>query len=186
MRKLIASINMTLDGFCDHTSGTAGEELHRYYTDLLRGADGILFGRVTYHLMEYWKTVAEAPTGNPATDEFATAIEAIPKTVFSRTLKNVDWKNVTLAERSLEEEVWDLKQQSGRDILVGSPSLIVGLTKLGLIDEYRLCVHPLIAGSGLPLFKDIHDMIVLRLLGVKAFGSGHVVLSYASGSLEGA
>lgn len=178
MRKLIAAINMTLDGYCDHTVIVPDEEIHWHYTDLLRNAGTILYGRITYQLMEYWRTVVKHPTGNKAMDEFAVVMDKIPKLVFSHTLDNVDWASARLANRSIEEEVRDLKQQPGKDILVGSPGLIVSLTKLRLIDEYQLCVHPVVAGSGLPLFKDINDRICFKLLKTKTLGCGAEILYY--------
>ena len=178
MRKLIAAINITLDGFCDHTAMIADEELHQHYADLLKSADAILFGRITYQLMEYWKTVVTNPTGIKATDEFAAVIDNLPKIVFSRTLKNVEWETAKLANQDLEEEVLELKQEAGKDILVGSPSLIESLMKLNLIDEYQLCVHPVAAGDGLPLFKNIKDKVVFRLLKTKTFGCGAVLFYY--------
>lgn len=181
MRKVIATLNMTLDGFCDHTSGIADEELHQHYTDLLRSADTILYGRITYQLMEYWLTVLKNPTGNKTTDEFAVAIDNISKVVFSRTLKSLEWKTARLAERDLKEEVSALRQQEGKDILVGSRSLIVALAQLGLIDEYQLCIHPVIAGDGLPLFKNINSRKLLKLIKTKTFGSGIIALYYEPG-----
>ncbi|MBL0739981.1 dihydrofolate reductase family protein [Chryseolinea lacunae] len=179
MAKLIAGINMTLDGFCDHTSAIADEELHDYFTALLNNSGTLLYGRITYQLMEsYWPDVVKKPTGNKSTDEFAVAIENTPKVVFSHTLKQVDWKNVRLAARSLKEEVLELKKQPGKDILAGSPSMIVALTNLNLIDEYQLCVHPIVAGKGLPLFKTINDKIILKLVKTKTFGTGVIMLHY--------
>lgn len=179
MRKLIAAINMTLDGYCDHTSAVADEELHRHYTELLRGAGAILYGRTTYQLMEsYWPLLVKNPTGNKADDDFAMAIDEAPKVVFSRTLDKVEWKTARLAKGSLKEEVAALKQQPGKDIFVGSPSLISAASGLALVDEYQLCVHPVIAGKGLPLFKHVEDMVVLRLLKTKPLGGGQVVLYY--------
>jgi dihydrofolate reductase len=181
MKKVIAAINMTIDGFCDHTSGIPDEEIHQHYADLLRSAGTILYGRITYQLMEYWRTVLENPTGDKAMDDFAVAIDRTPKIVFSRTLKNVDWKSAKLATQDLEKEVLELKQSrngGSKDVFVGSPSLIVALTKLNLIDEYQLCVHPVIAGSGLPLFKNISEKITLKLLKTKTFSGGAVVLYY--------
>lgn len=179
MRKIIAGINMTLDGFCDHTAGISDEELHQHYTDVLRNAGTLLYGRVTYQLMEsYWPALVKNPSGVKSDDDFAAAIDKIPKIVFSRTLKNVAWDTAQLAQQSLEEEVLALRQQSGKDIFVGSPSLIVALTQLGLIDQYHLCVHPVIAGKGLTLFKNISDKIILKLLKTKTFGSGAIVLYY--------
>ena len=155
---------MTLDGFCDHTAGIADDELHQHYNELLSSAGTILYGRITYQLMEYWATVVKNPTGNKSMDEFAVTMDNIPKIVFSHTLKNVEWKTARLAKRDLKEEVLELKHQTGRSILVGSPGLIVSLMKLDLIDEYQLCVHPIVLGKGLPLFKDINDRINLKPL----------------------
>jgi dihydrofolate reductase len=178
MRKIIAVFNMTLDGFCDHTHGVADEELHRYYTDRLNNAGVILYGRTTYQLMEYWLTVLEKPTGDKAADEFAIAIDKLPKIIFSNTLGAPSWKTATVAKRDLKEEVLALKQQPGGDILVGSPSLIVALTKLKLIDEYELCIHPVIVGKGLTLFRDINETVALKLLKTKISGAGHVTVFY--------
>jgi dihydrofolate reductase len=178
MRKIIAAINMTLDGFCDHTAIIPDEEMHQHYADLLTNAGAVLYGRITYQLMEYWRTVVKDPTGDKATDEFAVAIDKLPKIVFSHTLQNVEWESATLAKRNLEEEVLALRQQAGKDIFVGSPSLIVELTQLNLIDEYQLCVHPVIAGNGLPLFKNINEKITLKLINTKTFGSGAVILYF--------
>lgn len=130
MRKLIAAMNMTLDGVCDHTAGIPDEAIHRHYADLLNRSGTALYGRITYQLMEYWRPILENPTGNKFMDDFAVAIDHIPKIVFSRTLKKVDWKSAKLADYDLKEEVLKLKQQEGKDILVCSPSLIVALTKL--------------------------------------------------------
>jgi dihydrofolate reductase len=158
MRKLIAAINMTLDGFCDHTAGIADDELHEHYNETLRTGDTLLYGRITYQLMEsYWPNVVKNPIGNKAEDEFAVLIDQITKIVFSRTLTKVEWNNAKLATRSLKEEVLDLKQQPGKNIFAGSPSIIAKLTQLDLIDEYQLCVHPVVLGTGLPLFRNIKE-----------------------------
>ena len=181
MRKVIAAINMTLDGFCGHTTLIADDEIHQHYSELLRNADTILYGRITYHLMEYWRTVLENPTGNKAMDDFAVAIDNIPKVVFSHTQKNVDWKTARLATRDIKEEVSALKQSrnaGSKNILVGSRSLIVTLLNLNLIDEFQLCVQPIIAGNGLPLFENINDRIILRLLKTKTFNNSGSVLFY--------
>src|SRR5438105_820922 len=141
MRKLIAAINMTLDGFCDHTAMIADEELHQHYTELLSSAGTLLYGRITYQLMEsYWPAIVKNPTGNKAIDEFAVAIDKVPKIIFSHTLKNTDpivsgWKSSKVANRDLKEVVLELKRESGKDIFVGSPGLIAALTQLALIDE---------------------------------------------------
>jgi dihydrofolate reductase len=178
MRKLIAAMNMTLDGFCDHTVMIADEEVHQHYTELLRNADIIIWGRITYQLMEYWKSVVENPTGNKATDDFAVTIDNISKIVYSRTLETVDWKNTALKNEIIKDEIVGLKQQPGKNILVGSPSLILATGHLGVIDEYQLAVHPTVIGNGLPLFKNIKDRIDLKLLKTKTFGCGAVMLYY--------
>ena len=182
MRKLIAAINMTLDGFCDHTAMIADDEIHQHYNELLRSAGTILYGRITYQLMEYWTTVVKNPTGNKAMDKFAVTIDNIPKVVFSRTLKNVEWKTATLAKRDLKEEVLERKQSrhgGSNDILVGSRSLIVTLMNFNLIDEFQLCVQPIIAGKGLLLLNNINDRINLKLLKTKTFiSSGSILLYY--------
>ena len=186
MRKLIAAMNMTLDGFCDHTAMTADDEIHQHYNELLRSADTLIYGRITFQLMEsYWPSVVENPTGNKPTDEFAVLIDNISKIVFSRTLKNVDWKNTELKKELIKEELLALKQQAGKDILVGSPSLIVASTQLDLVDEYQLVVHPTVLGNGLPLFKDIKDRIDLKLLKTKTFGCGAIALYYEATKKSG-
>jgi len=169
---------MTLDGFCDHTAIIPDEEIHQHYADLLSNADAILYGRITYQLMQYWQNLVKNPSGEKSMDDFAMAMDRIPKIVFSHTLKNTDWKSATLATRSIEEEISELKQQAGKDIFVGSPGLIVASLNLNLIDELQLCVHPVIAGKGLPLFKRLSDKRVLTLLKTKTFGCGAVTLYY--------
>lgn len=178
MQKIIAAINMTLDGFCDHTAGLPDEEIHQYYAELLDNADVILYGRITYQLMQYWQTLLENPSGEKSMDDFAIAIDKIPKIVFSHTLNDVEWDSARLSNQAIEEEVLELKQQSGKDILVGSRSLIIQLMKLNLIDEYQLCVHPVVAGSGLSLFENINDRTVLKLIKTKTFRGGAVTLYY--------
>jgi dihydrofolate reductase len=179
MRKVIAAINMTIDGFCDHDAGIPDAEIHQHYTELLKKAGTILYGRITYKLMEnYWPMLVRNPGSDKTMNDFAIAIQNIPKIVFSRTLKNITWENTTLAKKGLEEEVLALRQQAAKDILVGSPGLIEALHKLNLIDEYQLCVHPVIVGSGLPLFKNITDRTVLKFLKTKTFSGGAIILYY--------
>ncbi|MGH9948808.1 MAG: dihydrofolate reductase family protein [Pyrinomonadaceae bacterium] len=178
MRKLIAAMNMTLDGFCDHTAMIADDEIHEHYTELLRSADIAIYGRKTFQLMEFWPTLVANPSGNKAMDEFAVAMDDIHKIVYSRTLESTDWKTAELKREIVKEEIVELKQQADKDILVGSPSLIVALGNLGLVDEYQLGVQPIIAGNGLPLFKNVNDRIDLRLLKTKTFGCGVVIHYY--------
>jgi len=181
MRKLIAAINMTMDGFCDHTAGIPDEEIHQHYTELLGQGDVILYGRTTYQLMEFWRSLLENPSEKKSMNDFARAIDKIPKTVFSRTIKKVEWKSATLAKRDLKDEVLALKQActgGSKAILVGSRSLIVQLINLNLIDELQLCIHPVVAGKGLPLFENMNDRIIFKLVKHKTFHRGAVILYY--------
>lgn len=178
MRKIIAAINMTLDGFCDHTSGLPDEEIHQHYTELLGQADLILYGRITYQLMQFWQPLVKNPSGEKSMGDFAVAIDKIPKIVFSHSLKNPEWNSAEIADHPPEEEVLERRQQSGKDILVGSRSLIIQLMKLNLIDEFQFCLHPVIAGSGLPLFENINDRTILKLVKTKTFSGGAVMLYY--------
>lgn len=170
-------MNMTLDGFCDHTAMIADEEIHRHYTELLTNAEAVLYGRITFQLMEYWRSVLENPTGEASMDDFAAAIDNIKKIVYSRTLENVDWRNTELKREVGQNEILELKNRANKDVLVGSPSMILECTRLGLVDEYQLGIQPAVVGSGLPLFKNIQDRIDLRLLRTKIFGCG-VVMHY--------
>jgi dihydrofolate reductase len=178
MRKIIAAINMTVDGFCDHTAITPDEEIYHHYAELLNSAGVILYGRITYQLMQFWQTLIKNPSGEKSMDDFAIAIDKVPKIVFSHTLKNTEWESARLANRDLEEEVLELKKQSGKDIFVGCRSLIIQLMKLNLIDEYQLCVHPVVAGGGLPLFENINNSTILKLIKTKTFDSGAIILYY--------
>jgi len=171
-------MNMTLDGFCDHTAMTADEEIHQHYTDLLNNADIVIYGRITFQLMEYWRSVVENPTGKKDMDDFAAAIDNISKIVYSRTLANVDWRNTELKREIVKDEILELKEQAGRDIFVGSPSLIVALANLGVVDEFQISIHPTIAGGGLTLFQNIDERIDLKLLKTKTFGCGAVTHYY--------
>jgi dihydrofolate reductase len=178
MRKVIAAINMTMDGNFDHTAGIPDEETHQHYTELLGQGGVILYGRTTYQLMKFWQTLLENPSGEKSMDDFAVAINKIPKIVFSRTLKNAEWNSARVANQNLEKEVLNLKQQAGKDILVGSRSLIIQLMELNLIDEFQLCVHPVIAGSGLQLFENLNKRKIFKLTKTKTFSGGAVILYY--------
>lgn len=177
MRKVIAAFNMTLDGICDHTTGIADEELHQHYSQLIDNGGVILYGRKTYQLMQFWQTILQNPSGKKSIDDFAVSINKIPKLIFSNTLKNTGWDNAKLASKSPVEEVSELKQQSGKDILVGSRSLIIQLLNNNLIDEFQICIHPIIEGKGLRLFDQIKDRIMLKLIKTKSLSSG-VTVSY--------
>lgn len=178
MRKIIAALNMTIDGICDHTAGIPDEEIHQHYRELLGQGDAILYGRTTYQLMEFWRTFLENPSEEKSMNDFAKAIDIIPKIVFSNTLKNIDWKSATLAKRDLKDEILEFKQQPGKDIFIGSRSLIIQLLKLNLIDEFQLCIHPVLEGKGLQFFEDINDRIIFNLVKTKTFKNGAIILYY--------
>jgi dihydrofolate reductase len=178
MRKVIAAMNMTLDGICDHTVGIPSEELHNHYTELLNNAGVILYGRTTYQLMQFWQTLLKDPSDKKSMNDFAVAIDNIPKIVFSRTFKSTDWHSAKLATKELEKEVLELKSESGKDILVGSRSLIIQLLNLNLVDEFQICIHPVVEGKGSPLFDKINGRTIFKLSKTKTFGSGVIVLYY--------
>lgn len=177
MRKVIAAINMTIDGVFDHTAGLPDEEIHQHYANLLHNAGVILYGRTTYQLMQFWQTMVEKPSGEKSMDDFALAIDQVPKIVFSHTLKDTGWQSAQLANQPIEELVQELKEQQGKDIFVGSRSLILQLLKLNLLDEFQLCVHPVVAGSGLLLFENTNKTI-FKLIKTKTFSNGAITLYY--------
>lgn len=178
MRKLIGAINMSIDGYCDHTSIQPDEAIHQHYTDLITGASLILYGRKTYQLMQFWQNLLVHPSGEKHMDDFAQAIHRIPKIVFSQTLQETGWDTAEISALPLSEAVAELKSQEGADILAGSRSLILQLLRLRLLDELQLCIHPVLAGSGLPLFESGPAQHPFRLNKTKAFRSGAVVLYY--------
>ncbi len=178
MRKVIAAINTTLDGFCDHTLVSPDKEVHRHYQHLLENAGVILYGRITYELMKFWQPLAETPSGEKMMDDFAAAIDRVPKIVFSNTLKDTGWKSAELSGQPLPESVGELRRQPGKDVLIGCRSLMVQLAKLRLIDEYQICIHPVVVGKGLPLFDKLDGRTELKLLKSKTFSCGAVVHYY--------
>lgn len=179
MRQLIAAMNMSLDGYCDHTADFyADEELHAHYADLIQNTGLLLYGRTTYELMLYWKNLLENPAAEASMNAFAHAIDGVEKLVFSRSLQATGWSSARLAENSLEEEVKRLKKTAGPPILVGSRSLIVQLLKLHLIDELQLCIHPVVVGKGLPMFDALTNPYFFKRIGSKNLQSGAVVFYY--------
>ena len=183
MRKLIFGTNITLDGCCDHTKGIANTDVHEYFTDRIREADLLVYGRKTYQLMvPYWPDVAKHDSGaTAAINEFAKVFDSKKKIVFSQTLKEVDDKNTTVIHTNLEDEIVKLKQEPGKSILVGGVSLPSQLIELGLVDEYCFVIHPVIAGEGTRLLEDIklHEQQLLTLVESKIFDTGYVALRYA-------
>lgn len=179
MRNLFLAINVSLDGFADHTVAIADDELHEFYSGLLDNTDIALFGRVTYQLMEsYWPHAHRDSEATKSILDFADKFNAIPKIVFSRTLQKAGWNNTRLVRDNMVEEVTKLKQQPGKNILIGGLSICQEFMRHGLIDEYRIVVHPVIVGKGKRLFDGLNDRIALKLVDTKTFRSGVVVLHY--------
>jgi dihydrofolate reductase len=182
MRPLRYSINVTLDGCCDHRAGSTDEELHRYWAEYLAQADALLFGRVTYEMMETaWR--APAQTGvrpdwmEPWMEPFARTIDAAKKYVVSSTLDRVDW-NAELLRGDLGQAVEQLKRESGQGLFVGGVKLPQALAELGLIDEYEFVVHPRLAGHGPTLFAGLSKYVDLKLVSRLEFRSGAVAMRY--------
>lgn len=178
MRKIVAAFNMTLDGICDHTAGIPDEEIHQHYSDLIDNSDFILYGRKTYELMQFWQDLLQNPSGEKSMDDFARSIDKTQKIVFSNTLNETGWDSAELAKTNLNKEVLELKDQSGKDILIGSRSLIIQLLNDNLIDEFQICIYPIIEEKGLLLFDQIKEKISLKLVNSKLFKSGAIVLYY--------
>jgi len=175
------AINVTPDGFCDHRAVIADAELHGFYSDLIKHADSMLFGRKTFQLLEaYWPGVAKNKTGTPDEVEFAELAEDIQKIVFTKAGIKTTWKNTTVLNDLNPSTLLSLKQQPGKDILVGSPSIVDQLEQLGLIDEYYFLVHPIISGNGKRFFETakLNNSIHLSLSDTKFLKSGVVVLHY--------
>ena len=176
MRRLRYSINVTLDGCCDHRAGIADEDIHRHAVENLEQADALLFGRVTYEMMEAaWRQ--PAPTMPDWTKPFARTIDAAKKYVVSSTLDRVEW-NAELVRGDLEKAVQQLKRESGKGLFVGGVKLPQALAELGLIDEYEFVVHPRLAGHGPTLFAGLSKRIDLKLVSRLEFGSGAVAMRY--------
>jgi dihydrofolate reductase len=181
MRNVIFAINVTVDGCCDHTKTIADDELLEYYTHLLRDVDLLAFGRKTYQLMvPYWPDVAKSQSETKATNEFAQTFESINKIVFSQSLDSVEGTNTRIVHTNLRDEILKLKKERGKNILIGGVSVPSQLIELGLVDEYRLVVQPIVAGEGRRLLEGISlpGKLQLKLVGSKIFKSGCVALHY--------
>jgi dihydrofolate reductase len=181
MRNVIFAINITLDGCCDHTKQIAGEELLEHYTLLLRDADLLVYGRKTYQLMvPYWPDVAKDPSSTKADSEFAKTFVSIKKIVFSRSLDSAEDKNTKIVRTNLRDEILKLKQEPGKPILVGGVDIPSQLIELGLVDEYRFVVGPIVAGEGRRLLEGVslRERLQLKLVESKTFKSGCVALRY--------
>ena len=178
MRPLRYSINVTLDGCCDHRVGIADEALHRHAIENILWADALLFGRVIYQMMEEaWRGPAPAGERPEWMEPFARTIDAAKKYVVSSTLKQVDW-NAELVRGDLGSAVQQLKRQPGKGLLTGGVTLPLALAEMGLIDEYELVVHPRIAGHGPTLLAGLSKIIDLQLVSRVELGSGTVAMTY--------
>jgi dihydrofolate reductase len=178
MRPLRYSINVTLDGCCDHRAFLPDADLHRHAAENIAQADALLLGRVTYEMMEAaWRGPAPAGARPDWMEPFARTIDAAKKYVVSSTLDRVDW-NAELVRGDLEEAVQQLKRESGKGLFTGGVKLPLALAELGLIDEYELVVHPRLAGHGPTLFAGLKEPLDLRLVSRLGLGSGAVATRY--------
>jgi dihydrofolate reductase len=181
MRNVIYAINITLDGCCDHAKVIADDETLQYFTNLMREVDLQVFGRKTYELMvPYWPEVAKDQSASKADKEFAQAFVSLNKLVFSRSLDSVEDKNTRIVRTDLRDEILKLKQEQGKNILVGGVDVPSQLMELGLVDEYRFVVSPVIAGEGRRLLEGVslQEKLQLKLVDSKIFKSGCIALRY--------
>lgn len=182
MRKIIFAINTTLDGCVEHTKFQPDEETFQYWIDTVREAGLQLFGRKTYQLMvPYWPDVLKDPSSTKSDIEFAQAFVSTNKVVFSRTLDSVEDKKTRIVRGNLRDEIVKLKQEPGKDILLGGVDLASQLMQLGLVDEYRFVVVPTLAGAGRRLLEGVilAEKLKLKLVDSKIFASGSIALHYS-------
>jgi len=180
MRNVIYAINVTLDGCCDHTKMIADEEIHQYFTHVMRDVDLLVFGRKTYQLMvPFWPDVAKNHSETEAMNEFADAFDSISKIVFSHSLDSAEG-NTRIVRAKLQDEILKLKQEPGKNILIGGVSIPSQLVELGLVDEYRFVVQPIVAGEGRRLLEGVSlpERLQIKLVESKIFKSGCVALRY--------
>ena len=182
MRNVIFAINITLDGCCDHTKQVADDETHEYFTHLMREVDLLVFGRKTYQLMvPFWPEVAKSQSMTKASNEFARTFDSIDRIVFSRSLDSAEDKNTRIVRTNLHDEILRLKQEQGKNILVGGVSVPSQLIELGLVDEYRFVVGPIVVGEGRRLLEGVSlpERLQVKLVDTKIFESGCVALRYS-------
>lgn len=183
MRKLIFGINMTLDGCCDHTKANGNEEVHQYFTQLMKEADVLVYGRKTYELMvPFWPDVVKNRSATTQSmDEFARAFDAVDQiVVVSRSMEDVGEGNTRIVRTNLRDEILQLKQEEGKAISTGGVDVPSQLIQLGLVDEFHFVVHPVLAGEGRRLLEGVHlpEPLQLKLVGAQVFESGCVALRY--------
>lgn len=182
MAKLIYSMNVSVDGFIagpddDLSWGVPDEELHRFHNESVRSLGGHLLGRRLYETMRYWETAHEDPAATDYTLEFAEIWNDLPKVVFSKTLDKVVG-NARLARAGIAEEVAELQERTGKDVAIGGAGLAAEAMRLGLIDEFRLFVHPAVTGGGTPFFPALPESFPLQLVEMKTFASKVIHLRY--------
>lgn len=181
MRKVIYGINVTIDGCCDHTKFFAGEDIHEYFTQLMQDVDLIVYGRKTYELMvPFWPDVAIKQSMTKAENEFAQTFDTIDKLVFSRSLDSAEDKNTKITHAQPVDEILKLKQHTGKNISIGGVDIPAQLIAAGLVDEFHIVVHPIIAGKGRRLFDgtDFPEKLQLKLAESKILPSGSIALRY--------
>ena len=182
MRNLIFAINLTLDGCCDHTKSSGYEDIHEYFTNLMRDVDLLVYGRKTYQLMvPFWPDMAKNQSGQTkAMNEFAQTFDSINKVVFSQSLDSAEGKNTRIVRTNLQDEILALKQEQGKNILTGGVTLPTQLIELGLVDEYRFVVQPIIVGEGRRLLEStsLQEKLQLKLVESNIFKSGCIALRY--------
>ncbi|UYO06484.1 dihydrofolate reductase family protein [Paenibacillus sp. PSB04] len=187
MRKLVLFLHSSLDGFVEGPNGemdigwvSYDADLEKLAKEILSTADTVIWGRGTYQMMHgYWPSVPSDPSASQHELDHAEWIEKTNKVVFSTTLEKVEWNNSRLVKNNVKEEIMNLKQQPGRDmVILGSPRFAHYLMELDLIDEYKITVSPVLIGSGLPLFQGIKEKINLKLIENKTFDSGAIGLVY--------
>lgn len=189
MRKLVLFLHASLDGFVEGPNGAMDigwisydGDLEKYAKEILSTADTVIWGRGTYQLMHgYWPSVPSNPSASQHERNHAEWIDKTAKIVFSKTLDKVEWNNSRLVKEDIEEEIKNLKQQPGKDmVILGSPRIAHHLMQLDLIDEYKITVSPVLIGSGLPLFQGLKEKVKLELIENKTFDSGAIGLVYQS------
>ncbi|MBA3538800.1 MAG: dihydrofolate reductase family protein [Deltaproteobacteria bacterium] len=179
MGRLTFALNVTLDGCCDHREGIADDELHDHFTQLIGAAGAMLYGRTTYELMEdHWPAVARDENASRADREWARKLEDMPKYVVSASRRDFPWHNSFHVEGDLVDAVTQLKDKTPQGVLVGSPMLSAALEQLGLIDEYHLVVHPVLAGHGPYLFQGLERARHLDLVSTTRLTSGVMALHF--------
>jgi dihydrofolate reductase len=182
MRNVIFAINMTLDGCCDHSKLNADDEIHEYYTHLMRDVDLLVFGRKTYQLMvPFWPDVAKNHSGqSKAMNDFAQAFDSMKIIVFSQSLDRAEGKNTRIVRTNLQDEILKLKQEPGKNILIGGVSIPSQLIELGLVDEFLFVVQPIVVGKGRRLLEDVSlpERLQLKLVESKIFKAGSIALRY--------